>query len=107
MEAKYTKGEWTYYPNEEGDYTLASSIEEENDTILGFCIEDEDAKLLSASKELLEALVKILNISEDSGREGCNYGDTEYDSISAAYGYNLCLNQIKDMITPIVKKATE
>lgn len=46
----------------------------------------------------LIALERILNMSEDVGREGCSYGDTEFDSLSAAYGYNLALNQIKSII---------
>jgi len=46
-----------------------------------------------------EVIKKILNISEDIGVAGCTYGDTRFDSESAAYGYNLCLENIKNIIT--------
>lgn len=41
----------------------------------------------------------ILDMQEDAGgREDCKYGDTDYDSPSAVYGYNTCLNNIKEII---------
>lgn len=50
------------------------------------------------AKKLVEALDSILNTSEDKGREGCTYGDTKFDSPSAAYGYNTCLREIQRQI---------
>lgn len=43
---------------------------------------------------------RILNMSEDSGRSGCTYGDTDFDSLSVVYGYNMALNEIKDILKP-------
>lgn len=48
---------------------------------------------------LREALEKIVNMSEDNGRAGCTWGDTEYDSLSVAFGYNLCVSNVKDIAT--------
>lgn len=42
---------------------------------------------------------KIANTPEDTGRAGCNYGDTDFDSLSAVYGYNLCLSYMKQIAT--------
>lgn len=50
-----------------------------------------------------KVLEKILNISEDRGTEGCTYGDTEMDSISVAFGYNLALSYIKEVIKKDLK----
>ena len=48
------------------------------------------------AKELVEALDKFSTMSEDTGRSGCNYGDTDYDSLSVVYGYNLAVEQIRN-----------
>ncbi len=32
------------------------------------------------------------------GREGCTYGDTDYDSLSVAYGYNLAMEHILQLL---------
>ena len=36
--------------------------------------------------------------SEDSGRAGCYYGDTEYDSLTVVYGYNLALQHVREQL---------
>lgn len=41
---------------------------------------------------------QLLNMSEDKGVEGCTWGDTEYDSISASAGYNQALQNVKETI---------
>lgn len=56
--------------------------------------------------ELTGALSSILNISEDIGREGCTYGDTEHDSLSAAYGFNVCLEYVKNIAYKSLKQPT-
>lgn len=55
-----------------------------------FCeiINDKAEKIISANTELLKALERITNQSEETGRDGCTYGDTEFDSLSACYGAN-------------------
>lgn len=39
-------------------------------------------------------IINIERMKDDSGREGCTYGDTNYDSLSAVYGYNLAIDNI-------------
>ena len=41
--------------------------------------------------ESVELLHRPTNIK---GVPGCTYGDTDYDSESVAYGYNMALNQV-------------
>ncbi len=36
--------------------------------------------------------------NKDTGREGCTYNDTEHDSISVVYGYNLALEYIENLL---------
>ena len=36
----------------------------------------------------------ILRMKDDSGREGCTYGDTDYDSMSVVYGYNFAIENV-------------
>lgn len=77
--------------------------------------EASDLKAIPQEKSVLETLYetctrqkemldKILHMSEDnSGREGCIYGDTDMDSVSVVFGYNLALNDIKDMVRKELK----
>lgn len=65
-----------------------------------------NAKLIAAAPNMLDALESIANMNEGKGQEGCTYGDTNFDSLSAAYGYNTALDQIKKMIESAIKKAT-
>ncbi len=53
--------------------------------------------------ELLKALgdIKAFSEYEETGRAGCTYGDTEYDSLSAVYGYN----QAKEALRELIAKA--
>lgn len=44
---------------------------------------------------------KIESMKDDSGRAGCKYGDTEYDSLSVVYGYN---SAIDNVVTEIRKE---
>lgn len=62
-------------------------------------------KIEDAAIEMFEALKTIRSIcaNKDHGREGCKYGDTDYDSISAAYGYNLALSYIEEHLGSIQK----
>lgn len=40
---------------------------------------------------------------DDSGREGCTYGDTDYDSLSAVYGYNLAISELIKILNKHIK----
>ena len=45
-----------------------------------------------------EILYKLNRMFDDSGRAGCYYGDTDYDSLPVVYGYNLAIaDAIKDI----------
>jgi chromosome segregation ATPase len=58
-------------------------------------------------ERLREALNIIQNSHEDSGRAGCTYGDTKYDSLSAVYGYNLCLEGMKSIASSALQLKPE
>lgn len=52
-------------------------------------------------ENIRQTVNKILNIKpDDSGRAGCTYGDTDYDSLSVVFGYNLALEDIQRMLAP-------
>lgn len=69
-----------------------SICESLNDTL-----QSELTEIKQQNADLLEALNKITNLSEDKGREGCTYSDTDYDSMSTVYGYNLALAYSKEI----------
>ena len=60
--------------------------------------------LIAKNNELENFLNYILNISEDRGRDGCTYGETDFDSLSAAYGYNTCRENIQDEAQKTLEK---
>ncbi len=45
----------------------------------------------SISKDIIDT---IANMKDDSGRPGCTYGDTDFDSLSVMYGYNFAIDNI-------------
>lgn len=49
----------------------------------------------NAAKEEAINTAKYMENSAYPGREGCKWGDTEYDSISTAYGYKIALQDIQ------------
>jgi hypothetical protein len=51
-----------------------------------------------------KALEKIQNYPEDdSGRAGCRWGDTDYDSLSVQYGYNSALENVREIAQESLK----
>ena len=116
MNFKGTKGKW-YYSGEkyftieskhEGQEIMISpTIATVNTAFFDITESEANAKLIAAAPELLEALQSIFNMSENTGRSGCTYGDTDFDSLSAVYGYNTALECIKSKIESVIKKATE
>lgn len=62
-----------------------------------------NAKLIAQSPAMLHDLQQIKGIMEVDGREGCTWGDTEYDSRSVAYGYNLAVAHAKQYLSSIDK----
>lgn len=64
----------------------------------------QNVKLIKFAPMMYSALLKISNISEDKGTPRCTYGNTEFDSLSVVYGYNLALEHVKDLITKDILK---
>lgn len=58
-------------------------------------LSSEEAREYEQLKSFAE---KIKHFSKSEGREGCTYGDTDFDSMSAAYGYNEAVEQIQSML---------
>ena len=65
---------------------------------------EQIANQFSQSNNLLESLKHICNISESKGVEGCTWGDTEFDSVSASEGYNQCLEYLKEIAAKAIQK---
>lgn len=59
----------------------------------GYALKWEQAEAMI--EKMAKALERVLNQEPAKGREGCAWGDTEYDSMSAAVGYNEVLANIK------------
>ena len=66
----------------------------------------ELATLFAAAPDMLHDLIQLQGIQYVDGREGANWGDTEYDSRSVAYGYNLAVAHLKQYLSSI-NKATK
>lgn len=65
----------------------------------------ENAKAMAAAPDLLEFARMIYYMSEDTGRDGCSYGDTDYDSQSVVYGHNKLLEYLRPLAEKILIKA--
>jgi len=78
---------------ERGQRTLKEKV----DGLNALCEETQTkVKNISANSCVIE---RIRSMKDDSGREGCTYGDTEYDSVSAVYGYNLAIENIVEELS--------
>lgn len=57
---------------------------------------DNILKILTSHTALIS---KLEGMKDNSGKKGCTYGDTDYDSESVCYGFNegidLCIKEIK------------
>jgi len=58
---------------------------------------------LKTAISITDIIDQISIMKDDSGREGCTYGDTDYDSMSAVYGYNLAIDHITETLTSKIK----
>jgi hypothetical protein len=108
--SKHTSGPW-FAVNYAGFYKLQ--------TVPGYLDSDDllneeeyenaeaNAALAKSAPDLLEALEKIYNISlrQECGIAGCTYGDTDYDSQSAAYGFNVAMEIIRNHSKAALLKA--
>lgn len=59
---------------------------------------------LPSVQGLVDALEKIKNIEEAEGVKGCTYGDTDFDSMSAAFGYNSARQYIQSIASEALSK---
>lgn len=111
-ELKHTPGPWKYDPeNDREDLQVrtisglsVAAIADNRAFPLSQC--EANAKLIAAAPDMLNDLLRIDGISPVDGRDGTTWGDTEYDSRSVAYGYNLALEHIRRYLTSI-EKATK
>ena len=46
-----------------------------------------------------DVVERVSRMKDDSGREGCTYGDTDYDSMTVVYGYNLAIDNVTDTVS--------
>lgn len=56
--------------------------------------------------ELEEAHQKIVGIHGESGRKETTYGDTKYNSVAVAFGYNLCLGNVQSISRKALQSPT-
>lgn len=107
METKHTSGPWGYRNGLVASGGPTKTIASVNSLFISNEEHEANCKLIAAAPQMLEVILRVLNTSEDHGREGCTWGDTEFDSLSAAAGHNQCLDNIKSILLPVIKLATE
>ena len=56
-------------------------------------VKNDNSDLLSS----IEGFAK----HEETGRANCTYGDTEYDSLTVCYGYNLALKHLREILSKV------
>lgn len=107
METKFTKGEWMVSSDTE-IVSMPSHCKISN-CISGWSYQEAEAnaKLIAAAPKMFSALDFLANMEEETGYSGYTYGDTNYDSEAAAYGYNKCLEYVKSIAEKAIKKATK
>lgn len=59
-------------------------------------------KLIKTNSEILKGLENLTNPSYNTGREGCTYSDTEYNSLDVCYGYNLAKEEVKNYVQKLI-----
>jgi hypothetical protein len=66
---------------------------------------DQETKQLRAQLAIAkEALERLANLSHTNGVPGCTYSDTDYDSMSAAYGYNQAVGNARSIAAETLKQ---
>lgn len=121
-ETKFTKGPWVFENDlDEEKYigTIVSENEEDGWFVCSVhadCGHGKDnsesaanAKLIAMAPSLYEAIENAISFCEnkDKGVKGTTYGDTPYDSLSVAYGYNLALDCISALLKPMITKVNK
>ena len=74
--------------------TVWSSLKNET----AYILEPEVKQELGELEELRKFADLVRYMSEETGRSGCNYGDTDYDSESVCYGHNQLLEYLKSKL---------
>ena len=95
-----TKGEWISRKtvgnnsvkiiDEDGD--LIAKVEYRTDET------ESNVNLIINAPEMYNKVESVLCMSEERGVSGCTWGDTDFDSLSVAYGFNLALEYIKEKL---------
>jgi hypothetical protein len=53
------------------------------------------------NSSISDVVERVSRMKDDSGREGCTYGDTDYDSMTVVYGYNLAIDDVTDTLSKL------
>lgn len=61
-------------------------------------------KLMKTDIRIINGLSVLTNPSYETGREGCAYNDTEYNSVDVCFGYNIAKEEVKDYVIKLINK---
>lgn len=95
--------------HENADYPIGSMKEQSLNKFFDYGVSRANAHylpILQKQSELLERALGILKkvpTHKESGRAGCCYGDTDYDSLSVCYGYNMAIENFPSVATTITE----
>lgn len=81
-----------------------SAIEAMRNDETYFCMVLKPRTPTPSVEVLVDVLERITRMEEYVGRERCYYLDTDFDSLSAARGYNDCLENIRAIATQALSK---
>lgn len=102
MSFKGTKEKWQlveypgFYVLQDGEYYGDANLFDVED--VGEVKARANAELAVKAPEMYNKIESILHMSEERGVAGCTWGDTDFDSLSVAYGFNLALEYIKEKL---------
>ena len=85
--------------NEMLTHQLTGELEK---AVQSYADQEKEAYHLSRINEVSEEET-IERLKDDMGREGCTYGDTDYDSMTVVYGYNLGVEHTVITLLKILK----
>jgi len=79
---------------------------------LGGTVNDEGLNKANADAATVVTLapamlhcIRVLDSSfKEHGCAGCTYGDTDFDSLSVVYGYNMAIDYLRGEIAPIIEE---
>jgi len=83
---------WERYCHDRGSWMGFESVPDSR--IIDY-LKEQTTSQKQTIERLRGFLEWVTRIDEERGRAGCTYGDTDFDSPSAAKGWNDCLDYIK------------